>query len=340
MIDPLFKQLVDVPSVSGNENLFQKLVENEVGSITSTNAEDVLGNFTATIGSGDKKVLITAHADEVGFIVTYISDDGFIYFQPVGGIEADVAVGQVVTVQTKIGPVAGIIGRFEVWETASSEDSDEITPFKKLWVDIGTNKNVRDIVTIGDRIYYNTTIYELPGSFVLARGGDDKLGVFIVIKTAQEFAKSVNPNLSMSIAMTAQEEVGSRGVQAVVSHLQPEYSIVIDTIAATDVPIADSEELGQIRLGGGPTISRGSNTNNELFSIFTHIADTEKIPYQIEAEPGPTATDGDQFQTAGAGSATIIIGVPVRYTHFPAQVICWEDVENCVKLVESVLKQL
>lgn len=340
MIDQLLQKLVDVPSVSGNEKQFQQIVDNELRSITPSNFEDIMGNYITKIGTGNDKVVITAHADEVGFIVTYISDEGYLYVQPVGGIDPDIAVGQVVCVQTKNGPISGIIGRAEVWATASSKENHEITPFKQLWVDIGAIAKAKELVSIGDLVIFNTSIYELPDSHLLARGADDKLGVYSIIKTAQFFAADINPKISLYVAATAQEEVGSRGVPPVVAYIQPKYSIVIDTIPATDMPIADSEELGKITIGMGPTISRGSNTNEELFSIFTAIAEREKVPFQIEAEPGPTATDADSFQITGSGSATIIIGIPVRYTHFPAEVFNWHDVENCIKLIGIFLKQL
>jgi endoglucanase len=340
MTDELFKNMVDIPSVSGNENKFQEFVDSELKSITSSNFEDVMGNYITTIGSGKEKVLITAHADEVGFIVTYINDQGYIYVQPVGGIDADIAVGQVVTIQTKNGPVTGIFGRAEIWDTASSKDKDDITPFKELWIDIGANKKTKELVSIGDPVIFITSIYNLPDAHVLSRAADDKLGVFTVIRTAKNFAEATNPNVTLYIATTTQEEVGSRGVQPVATHVQPKYSIVIDTVPATDVPSADSEELGRIVIGGGPTISRGSNTDHELFAMVTQVAEREQIHFQIEAEPGPTATDADSLQITGSGSATIIIGIPVRYTHFPAQVFSWDDVENCIKLISEVLKSL
>lgn len=342
MVDPLFQSLVSVPSVSGNEKLFQKLVDNALKSISPSSYEDILGNHITKIGSGNNKVMITAHADEVGFIVTYISNEGFVYVQPVGGIDADVAVGQVVTVQTKSGPITGIIGRAENWTTASSKnkDNDEITPFSKLWIDLGAKNKVNELVALGDLVNYQTSVYELPDSHVLARGADNKLGVYSVIKTAQVLSQEINDKITLYAATTAQEEVGSRGVPPVVAHVQPNISVIIDTMAATDTPAADIEEMGHVQLGFGPTISRGSNTNAELFTTFKQVAEREKIPFQVEAEPGATATDADAFQITGAGSSTIIIGIPVRYMHFPAQVFSWQDVDNCIKLIHAFLKNL
>ena len=121
MIEELFKKLVEIPSISGNESVFQQLVAKELAPYSQTKFADILNNYTVSVGNGSEKVLITAHADEVGFIITYINEDGFLYFQPVGGIDADVAVGQLVTILTHNGPISGIIGKEEIWDTASSD---------------------------------------------------------------------------------------------------------------------------------------------------------------------------------------------------------------------------
>jgi len=340
MSQELFKKLVDIPSTSGNESLFQQLVAKEFSQYSQVKFADILNNFTVQVGEGPEKVLITAHADEVGFIVTYISDDGFIYFQPVGGIDPDIAVGQVVTIATSNGPVSGIIGREEVWDTASAEPQENIIPYKDLWIDIGANNKAAEIVSIGDPVIYDMGMRTLPDSYILARGADDKLGVYALLELIKSFAKQPNPQVSLFAVTTTQEEIGSRGAQPAVNKIAPKYSIIIDTIAATDVPIADKEEIGDIKLGLGPTISRGSNTNTDLFVILKEIAKREGIPFQVDAEAGPTSTDADPIQISGIGTATIVVSIPVRYTHFPAEIFSWDDVENCIKLVDLFLKSL
>jgi len=340
-MDELFKKLVDIPSISGNEALFQQFVAGELSKHSSEKANtDVLNSFTAQVGTGSQKILLTAHADEIGFIVTYISDDGFVYFQPVGGVDADIAVGQIVKILTRTGEVIGIVGRAEAWDTASGEQSDTITPYKELWIDIGDNEKTAEIVSVGDQVVFDTSCYELSNSFALARGADNKLGVYALIRLVEIFAKEPNPEATLFAVTMAQEEIGSRGAQAVVNRVQPHYSLIIDTIGATDTPVTDKEEIGQIMLGSGPTISRGSNTNADLFFVLEEIAKREKIPFQVEAEAGPTATDADAIQISGLGSATAVISIPVRYTHFPGEVFCWKDVENCIKLVAAFLKSV
>ncbi len=337
MTKKLFEELVSIPSISGNETIFQQFVSRTLAQTANIQFTDVLNNFTAQSGTGPEKVLITAHADEVGFIVTFISDDGFIYFQPVGGIEPDIAVGQIVTIIGTNGHISGIIGREEVWPTASAEARTTIASYKELWIDIGANARAKELITIGDPVVYDTAIRELPDNHLLARGADDKLGVYALTELIRRFSKNPNPEVSLFVVTTTQEEVGSRGALPAVNRIAPKYSIIIDTIAATDVPVADREEIGDIRIGYGPTISRGSNTNTELFYILKEIAKREGIPYQIDAEAGPTATDADPIQVSGTGTATIVIGIPVRYTHFPAELFSWDDVERTIDLITHFL---
>ncbi|MBI3379268.1 M20/M25/M40 family metallo-hydrolase [Candidatus Gottesmanbacteria bacterium] len=340
MVDELFQKLVAIPSISGNESLFQKLVAKELSAYSEIKFADILNNFTVQVGQGPQKVLITAHADEVGFIITFINDEGFIYFQPVGGIDADIAVGQAVNIHTSNGIVPGIIGREEVWDTASTKESEKSIPYKDLWIDIGANKKAAQLVAIGDTVTFDTSCKVLQDSFILARGADDKLGVYALIQLIHTLSQKPNPNVSLYAVTTTQEEVGSRGAQPAVNHIQPKYSIIIDTIRATDTPIADKEEIGRIVLGEGPVITRGSNTNPDLFFILKEIAKRESIPYQVEADAGPTATDADPIQISGIGTATIVVGIPVRYTHFPGELFCWNDVVNCIKLLTCFLKSL
>lgn len=340
IVDELFKELVATPSISGNESFFQKLVAKELSSSSEVKFGDVLNNYTVQVGQGPQKVLITAHADEVGFIVTYINDDGFIYFQPVGGIDPDVAVGQIVTILTAQGNISGIIGKEEIWDTASAKESDTIVPYKDLWIDIGANKKTSELVSVGDLVLFTTGITPLQDSYLLARGADDKLGIYTLIQLVKSLAAEPNPNLSLFAVSTTQEEVGSRGAQPAVNRIQPKYSIIIDTIRTTDTPIADKEEIGSIALGAGPVITKGINTNPDLFFILNEIAKRENIPHQIEADAGPTATDADPIQISGIGTATIVVGIPVRYTHFPAEILCWDDVMATIKLLTLFLKSL
>jgi putative aminopeptidase FrvX len=336
----LFKQMVEIPSVSGHESLFQKLISHELAGFGDSRFQDLLGSLTFQAGKGKESVMLTAHADEIGFIVTYIDDAGFIYFQPIGGVDADITVGQFVRILTATGDVYGIVGREESWPTASdAEDTDTIKPFKSLWIDIGTNAKTSEIVRVGDTVMFDTMHHDLGTTHCLARGADNKLGVFVITEAFKLFAKKKNPDVSLFAVMTTQEEIGSRGAMPVANRIRPKYSIIVDTIGATDLPVADKEELGLVKVGGGPVIGRGPNIDPDLFYLMKEIARREKIEYQLEAEGGPTATDADPIQVSGGGSATIVVSIPLRYHHFPGEIFAWSDIEGCIKLVSAFLQE-
>lgn len=335
-----FRRLVDTPSVSGEESLFQKVVAHELAPYAKETFADLINNHSVVVGDGSQRVLVTAHADEVGYIVTYINPDGFIYFQPVGGVDADVSVGQVVNVLTSRGPVPGIIAKEEVWPTASAEETNTIRSFRELWIDIGTNKRASELVKIGDLVLFNTGMIDLEDNFCLARGADNKLGVYIVSEVVKRFSQDPNPQVTLYGVTTAQEEIGSRGAAPVVNRIQPKYSIIVDTTGATDVPAANVEEQGYIALGKGPVISRGSSVNPDLFFVLKETAKRAGIPYQIESGSNFDATDADPIQITGIGSSTILVCIAMRYHHFPAEIFCWDDVENCIELLTRFLKDL
>lgn len=339
-MDEYFKTLIRTPSISGEESLLQKTVIRELEPYGKEMFGDLINNCSVRVGAGPENVLITAHEDEIGFIITYINPQGFLYFQPIGGVDPDITVGQVVNVLTTRGPVAGIVGKEEEWETVSSEKSDTIKPYRELWIDIGSKKVATEVVKVGDLVVFDTTYKELPDNYVMARGADNKVGVYIVSEVVKRFSKDPNPLVSLYGVATAQEEIGSRGVGPVVNRIRPRYSVIVDTAIATDVPIADIEEQGDLQLGKGPAISRGSSVDPDLFFILKETAKRTKIPYQVISGANFKATDADPIQISGLGSSTILVCIPMRYHHFPAEIFCWDDVENCITLIILFLKSL
>ena len=332
-MDSLYKKLVDTHSISGKEQHFQTIVESELSPFCKVD-RDQLKNAFFRFGSGEKTVTLSAHADEVGFIVTYISDDGFIYFQPVGGIKYDIAVGSIVVIYTATGPVKGIIGR------AKAKQPSEISSFEDLWIDSGAGGNVKDIVSVGDVIGFDVGYYDLPNRYALSRGADNKLGVFTLIKTMQNVSKKPNQNLTVCAITTSQEEIGSRGAKLAFKNTNTEYSIVLETTNATDSPESQKKKEGEVILGNGPVITRGANTNDNMFQHLLAIAKKNGIPYQLIAETREASNDARVTQIQGSGESTAIINLPVRYMHFTAQIFHWDDVENAIRLVSAYLGDL
>lgn len=329
-----FKELVDIQSISGDEGRIQTRVEKELEPI-GTAERDAIGNRLWTIGNGQKKVLITAHIDEVGFIVTYINEKGYLYFQPVGGVYKNIAVGQEIVIMSKKGPVNGIIG--------AQQSEGPVRSYKELWIDIGCGskgaEHVKTMVEVGDRVCFNVNCHELADSMMLARGTDNKAGVYVLVKALLEYIKEPNANITLYAVTAVQEEVGSRGIQPIVTKIKPDIGIILDTTHATDLPESEKEVEGETQIGYGPTIYRGPNIDETLFRTAVDIAHKEGIAIQLHADAKESSTDADQVQRYGQGNALVMM-TPVRYMHLPAQVFSKRDVDDLVKLTVALLKSL
>jgi tetrahedral aminopeptidase len=330
---PFFKELITIPSISGDEQELQKLVDRELKKHVDTIHTDILGNNIKEIGKGKIKVMLTAHCDEVGFIVTYVDEKGFAYFQPIGGIDKDIAVGQRVKIKTNDGIISGVIGR---------DTEHEITKqskMKDLWIDTGVAEKGNKIA-VGNRIFFDTYYDELQNNCIIARGGDNAVGVYITTEITKIFSKDPNKNLKLVTVLSTQEEIGLRGAHIAVKEVAPKYAFVIDTTDATDTPNASKEQQGAIYIGRGPVISYGPGTDKNLFFKLKEIAEREKIPLQIVAQANKTSTDTDTIQIGSMGVMSMIVSIPVRYMHTPNVLFHWQDVEHTIQLITSMLKHL
>jgi putative aminopeptidase FrvX len=329
----LFEDIVAIPSVSGNEQDLQKRIDKELRQYVDKITTDALGNNIKVTGQGKTKIMLTAHCDEVGFIVTYIDEKGFAYFKPVGGIKKDIAVGQKVKIITDNGMIPGVIGR-----DATNPITDK-SQTKELWIDIGITEKT-DTIAVGARVFFDTTYELLQANCAIARGGDNAVGVYATTEITKAFSKNSNRELQLITVLSTQEEVGLRGAHVVVKEVNPNYSFIIDTIDTTDTPNAAIEDEGKIILGKGPVITFGAGTDDNLFGQFKKIATKEKIPLQIIAQASDTSTDTDEIQVGNMGVVSMIVSIPVRYMHTPNVLFCWDDVENTIKLITSMLAHL
>ncbi len=331
-MDNLFKKIVDIPSISGKEQDLKDFIDSELANDVDEIQTDILGNNIKRIGTGKTTVMIEAHVDEVGFIITYIDKNGFAYFQPLGGVKKDITVGQIVKIYTEKGIIPGVIGR---------DPNKEITSqakVKDMWIDIGCTEN-ENKVQIGDMVFFDTYCADLQDNCVIARGADNKVGVYASTQILKKYSQNLNNNISLFCTLTVQEEIGMVGVKAVIENIKPKYCFIIETTDATDTPNADIEGQGLICVGKGPIITFSPRTDNKLFSLFKKTAEKYNIPLQIIAQAKETSTDDDIIQSSNTGIYTMLISIAVRYMHTPAVLFSWKDVENIITLLNYVLKE-
>jgi endoglucanase len=354
----LLKQILETPSPTGfEERLAAKLrahladtadeiATDSMGSVHATlfghasaqNAEGVTGDTSSTTQA--PSCMLSTHMDEIGLMVTYISDDGYLSVAALGGVDAAILPGLRVDVHTQRGSLRGVVGRKPIHLIAADERKS-VTPIDKLVIDLGLPaKAVKRAVRVGDPITFGVGFERLGKHMATSRAFDDKVGVFIATQVlARLKARGVHAG-QFTAAMTVQEEIGTRGAITSAHSVNPQVALAFDVTHATDYPGIDKTKYGKIVCGQGPVIARGPNINPVVFEKLVAAAEAEKIPYQIEAEPSVTGTDARSIQVTRGGIPTGLVSVPLRYMHTPTEVVDLRDVEHAVALIVHFVESL
>lgn len=333
--------IVDSVSPTGYEFDTQRMFKKYMKGVADEIRSDSHGNVIAVLNpGGSPRVMLAGHCDELGFQIHYIDDDGFIYFKPLGGHDQGIVPGRRVTIHAAKGPVPGVIGKKPIHMMGQNERKTAST-IKKLWIDIGASskKEALKLVAIGDPATYNDTFQALAGDKAVGRGFDDKIGVFAV-GNALRLLKGRKIAAEVCVVSTVQEEIGLRGAKTAAFGVDPDVGIAVDVTFATDHPSMEKKEAGDVKIGGGPVISRGPNISHKVFDRLVAAAKKKKIPYQVEAANRGTGTDANAIQLTRAGVATGLVSVPNRYMHTPAELISLKDAENVSKLLAAFIEQL
>lgn len=331
------KLLVETPSPSGYEEIIQKLWRKEASRYADEVRTDVHGNSIAVLNpKGHPRIMLAGHCDEIGFIVLYISDEGYIFFGPIGGHDVGLVPGRRVKIANSRGVVNGVIGKKPI-HLMKDEDKKKKLEYHELWIDIGVKnkKEAEKVVDIGDSITYDYGLETLQGDIVVGRGFDNRIGAFLCCETLRLLRGKGKSRLRAAVysVSTVQEEIGLRGARTSAFGIEPQVGLATDVTFATDDPAAEKKKVGELKIGGGPVITRGANVNPKVFSLLVDTAKKSNIPYQIEGIGRATGTDANAMQLTRAGVATGIVGVPTRYIHTPVELLSLKDVENTAKIM-------
>ncbi len=336
------KNLLETPSATGTESAVAHLVRERLADTADVVETDIMGSVHARLsgaGSGPS-VMLAAHMDEIGLMVTYISDDGFLSVSPIGGVDAAILPGMRVDVHTQAGTLCGVVGRKPIHLIAPDERKN-VTPIDKMVIDIGmSGKAVRKRVRIGDTITFGVGFKRFGSTMAVSRGFDDKAGVWVAVRVLEELKKAGGAPGEFICAATVQEEIGVRGGETSAYAVRPDIGLAFDVTHATDYPNIEKTKHGKIVCGKGPVIARGPNINPVVFERLVAAAESEGIPYQVEAEPGVTGTDARAIQVSRGGIACGLVSVPLRYMHTPTEVIDLKDLEATVALVTRFVLDL
>ncbi len=334
------KSIQETPSPSGFEQPVQRIVRKRMTPFADSIDTDVHGNVVVAINpQGSPRVMLAGHCDQIGMMVRYIDDKGYIFFSPIGGIDPSVLPGTRVVIHSDHGPVDGVIGRRAIHLLKQEERGAKIE-LREMWVDIGaaSRKEVEAVIRVGDPITFRLEMSHLGNESVTCPAFDNKCGVFVVMEALRR-CSAKKPKCAIFAVSTVQEEIGLRGAKTSCFDIDPQVGIAVDVTHATDYPDIDKRTHGEIKLGAGPAISVGPNINPTLGKLLQDTAKAKRIPWQIEAAPGGTPTDANVIQVNRSGVAAALVSIPNRYMHTQVEVVSLTDLESAAKLLsETIMK--
>jgi endoglucanase len=335
------KQPLATPGPSGDEAAAARLWREYAGGFADRVWSDVRGSSYALLEGGAPRVLLAGHIDEIGVIVTYIDDAGYLSLAGIGGWDTQVLVGQRVRLLGKAGEAVGVIGKRPI-HLLKGDERDRVSKIEELWIDIGANNRAeaQERVRVGTVGVLDAPIYDLPNRRLVSRGLDNRIGAYAVVEALRLLAED-RPKATVAAVATSQEEVGDFvGARTAAYSFEPQAAIVVDVTHATDQPDSDKKRYGDVRLGGGPVIERGSSNSPVMFDMLMEIAEREGIPYQLAVSPSTTGTDADAIHLSRGGVATAVMSVPNRYMHTPNEMVQLDDVENTARLIAAFARSL
>ena len=326
--------LINTPSPSGFEEKASELWVEYVKPFVQDIKIGTYGNTFATINAeAEKTVMICSHIDEVGMMVNYINDDGFIYFSEIGGIDNNILPAQEVLILGQKEHVVGVIG---VKPIHLKEDEEGVPEIHDLYIDVGatSKEQVLEKINIGDPIIINSGCCKIMNNRIIGRGLDDRIGAWCV---AEVLKKLSDKKLSVNVcgALTIQEENGCYGATMSAYEIKPDMAMAIDVSFCTDVPGISKEKHGDVSLGGGPILSTGSSIHKGLNESLIKVANNNRIDIQRVISPVYTGTDADGIFRNLGGIPTTVISIPNRYMHTPIEMVQMEDLNAIVDLVSA-----
>ncbi|HYF49463.1 MAG TPA: M42 family metallopeptidase [Planctomycetota bacterium] len=335
----LLEAMLATPSPSGFEANIQKVIRQHMERYADDVQRDVHGNQWFVINpKGSVRLMLSGHVDEIGLMVRYIDDQGFLWVTKIGGPDPVQHWGQRVYVHTKNGPVLGVIGKKPIHNTPPEERSKG-AKLEDLYVDIGAKDKAEALkrVRAGDPITMAVGFERMPNDLAIARAMDDRIGAFVVLEAAKKFQAALKKKKRSACALFAvcsvQEEVGLRGAQTAAYTIEPHAGIAVDVGFATDYPGENKKIVGDFKLGAGPILHRGANINPPLSAIMESTAEKNDIPFQLCGDGGLTGTDAASIQVTRGGVATALLSIPNRYMHSPIEMVSLQDVENSAELL-------
>jgi len=338
----LLQELTEAHGVSGYEAEVRAIVRRYVEPLGDIE-QDRVGSLVCRQGGTGPRVMLAGHMDEIGFMVSHVTKEGFLKFVPLGGWWDQVLLGQQVVVKTHKGDLMGVIGA-KPPHLLPEDERKKVVEKKDMYVDVGavSKEEIEEVgVRLGDPIVPASAFHILAnGKSYMSKAFDDRVGVALMIDALRHSSQSPHPNVLYGVA-TVMEEVGPRGAKTSAEVVNPDVAIVLEVDICGDVPGIEPEE-SDVKLGGGPTLSLFDARmipNLRLRDLVIETAEELEMPLQFATMIGG-ATDGSQIHLHRIGVPTVVLGVPARHIHSHAAIIHRDDYDRAVRLLVAVLEKL
>jgi len=327
---PLIQKLVETQGPSGYEAQIRSLVRTEIEQYADEIRVDALGNLIALKGNAEKggmKIMLAAHIDEIGVMVTQVDSNGFVRFTTLGGVRPYTCIGSRVRF---LNGTAGVINMEPL------DDMTRMPTFEQLYIDLGSSNNDEAPVRLGDVATFDRPFLDL-GRRLVAKSLDDRIGAAVLIETLHQLKNTPH---QLYFVFSTQEEVGVRGATTAAYGIDPDLGLAVDVTGTGDTPRRTKVRM-QVSLGKGPAIKvrdGGMLADRRVVDWMVQAAEKLDLPYQMEIlEAG--STDARAMQLARAGVPAGCLSIPCRYVHSPSEMVDFEDVQNAVRLMVELLSQ-
>lgn len=332
-LSTMLEALCSAKGVSGAENEAAVAVSEMLGRFMPVKS-DALGSVTGRKEGKGPHILLDAHLDQIGLIVTAIDDSGFLKFAKCGGADRRVLAAAEVTVHGREN-IFGVVTSTPP-HLAKPDDATKALPFDEMAIDIGMKKEEAEkLVSLGDRVTFNGKYLPLLGNRVSSPSIDDRAGVAAVLRCL-EILEEKGVDCNLSVMFSVQEETGGSGAQTAAFTAKADEAIAVD-VSFASAPSVSSEKYAS--LGKGTMIGFAPSLDYKMSRTLESIAKRESIPYQPEVMGGKTGTNCDEIQVSGRGVRTALLSVPLRNMHTACEVCDLDDIENTARLMAEYITE-